>query len=65
MKTEIDDFKKALTALKKASSRLDRVVEAEVKRAADVDDLQELVDKLPIGYRGTRRIFQFMNDMEA
>lgn len=64
MKKEIAEFNRAATEFKKATAALHPKVEAALNRCNTVEELQELVDRLPTSYIGTRRIYEKMDRIE-
>jgi hypothetical protein len=51
-------FERALNTLKHQSLCLDEYLEAEMKKLNTIEELQDLADQLPKGYRGTVRVLE-------
>ena len=65
MKQEIRAFVEAQEALRKAEAALNAKVQVRLNAAKDDEDqLQALIDELPKGYRGTRRLYQRIAELE-
>jgi hypothetical protein len=66
MKQEIEKYLEAAKALKEAEVDLNKVVGPKIKACGDsIDDLNELVSLLPPHYRGCRRIYQKMLELDS
>jgi len=63
----ISEFVKAQDVSKVAERRLNAVIQPKLKalaEAKDVDGLMALIDELPKSYRGVRRIYQAIEEIQ-
>lgn len=58
MKEEIKKFKSVLSKLKGAEKELNKTVSLKLKDTTNIDELQGLLDTLPLEYKGRRRIIE-------
>lgn len=65
MQLEINAFEDAYYLLKAKTKELDDKVTVEIDKRKTVDELQELVDLLPRGYPGVRRVFEKIYRLES
>lgn len=71
MNKQIEQFRKAhrqfveaTQELNAAQSKINRYVEIELKKRKTVPRLMELIDSLPVGYKGKRRIYEVIYGLE-
>jgi hypothetical protein len=67
MKNAIKDFVKAYEELAKKEQILNKFVGVRLGaliKKGDMDGMRDLVDELPRGYKGARRIYQAMYELD-
>ena len=65
MESGIAAYEKAYGEMQAAEQALDRQGESAMKECITIADHYALIDKLPKHYRGIRRIYQKINEMDA
>jgi len=54
----IENFKQAQQNLSRKEDNLNQYVQKAMKKANTIAELQDLVERLPIGYKNSRRIYE-------